>query len=58
MTPDDGVHETPCPFARDTVIDVLNSLFIGTDQHDWAKVRDCFAASVRFDKTSLVGGLD
>ena len=42
--------------AKDAVIDVLNTLFIGTDQRDWAKVRDCFADSVRFDMTSLLGG--
>jgi hypothetical protein len=41
---------------KDAVIGVINQLFIGTDNRDWAKVKDCFAAEVLFDMTSLAGG--
>lgn len=42
--------------ARDAVIDVLNALFVGTDDRDWNRVRACLAPEVRFDMTSLAGG--
>ncbi|HSL21656.1 MAG TPA: nuclear transport factor 2 family protein [Vicinamibacterales bacterium] len=38
------------------VIDLINSLFIATDEHDWDTVRRCLAPHVRFDMTSLTGG--
>jgi hypothetical protein len=41
---------------KEAVIGVINQLFINTDNRDWAKVKDCFAAEVLFDMTSLAGG--
>jgi hypothetical protein len=35
---------------------VITDLFLRTDQRDWPGVRDCFAPSVLFDMTSLMGG--
>lgn len=42
--------------AKDEIVDCINRLFIGTDNRDWAMVRDCFADTVLFDMTSLAGG--
>ena len=42
--------------AKDDIAGCIHSLFIGTDQRNWAKVRACFADSVHFDMTSLAGG--
>ena len=41
---------------KDAIIDVVNQLFIGTDNRDWAKVKSCFTNDVRFDMTSVTGG--
>lgn len=41
---------------KDRIIDVLNRLFIATDRRDWDSVRDCLAATVLLDMTSLTGG--
>ncbi len=41
---------------KDAVIEVVNRLFIHTDNRDWTKVKDCFAAEVLFDMTSASGG--
>jgi hypothetical protein len=41
---------------KDAVIGVLNQLFIGTDNRDWAKVKTCFTDEVLFDMTSVTGG--
>ncbi len=41
---------------KDTVIGVINQLFISTDNRDWTKVKECFAPEVLFDMTSLAGG--
>jgi hypothetical protein len=41
---------------KDQVIGVINDLFIGTDNRDWAKVKRCFADKVLFDMTSMAGG--
>jgi hypothetical protein len=42
--------------AKDRILDVVNRLFLGTDQRDWPAVQDCFAESVLFDMTSVAGG--
>ncbi|RJP80223.1 MAG: nuclear transport factor 2 family protein [Candidatus Zixiibacteriota bacterium] len=42
--------------AKDRIIELLNRLFISTDDRDWPAVRACFAKSVHFDVTSLAGG--
>ena len=42
--------------AKDQIAACIYQLFIGTDQRDWPKVRDCFADAVHFDMTSLAGG--
>ena len=42
--------------AKEAIIEVLNSLFVGTDDRDWERVRACLAPSVAFDMTSLTGG--
>ena len=41
---------------KDKIIDIANSLFIYTDEMNWAKVKDIFADEVLFDMTSLSGG--
>jgi 3-phenylpropionate/cinnamic acid dioxygenase small subunit len=42
--------------VKDRIIDVLTTLFISTDNGDWAAVRACFAPSVHFDMSSMPGG--
>ena len=41
---------------KDKVKEVVNRLFISTDNRDWATVKQLFAADVSFDVTSMVGG--
>jgi len=41
---------------KDHVISTVNRLFIHTDNCDWDRVRECFAPTVVFDMTSVVGG--
>ena len=31
---------------KDKIIEVLNQLFIGTDNRDWMKVKGCFSSKV------------
>jgi hypothetical protein len=42
--------------AKARVAEVINALFVATDARDWARVRECFTAAVRFDMTSVAGG--
>lgn len=42
--------------TKDDIATVIHRLFIATDQRDWSTVRGCFADTVDFDMTSLVGG--
>ena len=39
-----------------SAIEMVNRLFVSTDNRDWDAVKDVFAAEVRFDMTSMVGG--
>lgn len=41
---------------KQNVIQKVTELFVFTDQHDWPKVRSCFAENVHFDMTSMAGG--
>ena len=41
---------------KNAVIDVINRLFISTDNRDWQAVTACFAPEVLFDMTSMAGG--
>ena len=41
---------------RQQVIDVVNQLFIQTDNRNWVAVQRCFADLVEMDMTSLTGG--
>jgi hypothetical protein len=41
---------------RISIIEVINHLFIGTDNRDWDRVRHCFAPNVLFDMSSLGAG--
>lgn len=41
---------------KDEIIDAANSLFIFTDEKDWASIKRLFADEVLFDTTSLSGG--
>jgi hypothetical protein len=41
---------------KEKVINTVNRLFVHTDGRDWQEVKDCFAAEVLFDMTSVVGG--
>ena len=40
---------------KEGVIDVINDLFIATDNRDWAQAQTCFAPRVLFDMSSLTG---
>ncbi|HWQ19686.1 MAG TPA: nuclear transport factor 2 family protein [Methanotrichaceae archaeon] len=41
---------------KDEIIDIVNRLFIYTDERDWEAVKDLFADEVLFDMTSMSGG--
>ncbi|HXV14630.1 MAG TPA: nuclear transport factor 2 family protein [Candidatus Krumholzibacteria bacterium] len=41
---------------RANIVDVINTLFVGTDNRNWDVVRNCFAPSVLFDMSSLGAG--
>ncbi len=41
---------------KDEVKEVVNRLFINTDNRDWDTVSQLFASEVLFDMTSMVGG--
>ncbi len=41
---------------RQQVVDVVNQLFIQTDNRNWPMVEKCFTDQVAFDMTSLSGG--
>ena len=41
---------------KDKIIEVLNRLFISTDNRDWMKVKSCFSSKVLLDMTSMAGG--
>jgi 3-phenylpropionate/cinnamic acid dioxygenase small subunit len=41
---------------KDRLIDRVTELFVATDARDWSQVQACFADTVHFDQTSLVGG--
>ena len=41
---------------KDRVVEIVNRLFINTDNRDWPAVKDLFAPRVLFDMTSLAGG--
>jgi hypothetical protein len=41
---------------KEEVINTVNRLFVHTDSRDWQQVKNCFAAEVLFDMTSVVGG--
>jgi 3-phenylpropionate/cinnamic acid dioxygenase small subunit len=39
--------------AKDKITEVINNLFIFTDNCDWENVEKCFAEKVHFDMTSM-----
>ena len=41
---------------KDRVVEIVNRLFINTDNRDWPGVKGLFAPRVLFDMTSLAGG--
>ncbi len=41
---------------KDKIIEVINRLFISTDNRDWSEVKNCFSSEVLFDMTSMAGG--
>jgi SnoaL-like domain len=41
---------------KEEIINVINKLFIHTDNRDWAQVKQCFAQTVLFDMSSLGAG--
>jgi hypothetical protein len=43
--------------AKDAIADVVTRLFVATDERAWTAVQECLAPSVRFDMTSLAGGV-
>ena len=42
--------------AKEDVKEVVNRLFISTDNRDWDAVKEVFASEVLFDMTSMMGG--
>ena len=42
---------------KDQIRETIDQLFIATDNRDWQKVKQCFADNVKFDMTSLTGGV-
>jgi hypothetical protein len=34
--------------SRDAIQDVVTELFVGTDERDWDRVKNCFAPQVLF----------
>ena len=40
---------------KEVVVETINTLFIATDERDWARVRECFASEVLFDVSSMTG---
>ncbi len=42
--------------AKEDVREVVDRLFIGTDNRDWNAVKEVFASEVLFDMTSMAGG--
>lgn len=49
-------HEIEELVERSKIVDVINALFIGTDNRDWPSVKRCLSPSVRFDMSSAGGG--
>lgn len=41
---------------KDEIIDIVNRLFIYTDERDWVAIKGLFADEVLFDMTSMSGG--
>lgn len=41
---------------QNKIIEVITRLFVGTDNRDWAQVKDCFTGSVWFDMSSMGAG--
>ena len=41
---------------RANIVDIINTVFIGTDSRRWELVRSCFAPSVLFDMSSMGAG--
>ncbi len=41
---------------KDKLTEVVNQLFISTDNKDWLKVKELFSSEVLFDTTSITGG--
>lgn len=42
--------------ARERVVETITGLFVGTDNRDWAVVRECLADKVLLDMSSLGAG--
>jgi hypothetical protein len=40
---------------KSDIKDVVNRLFVGTDNRDWSAVLECFADNVHFDVSSMTG---
>ena len=38
------------------IIETIQNIFIGADQHDWDRCRSAFAPEINLDYTSLAGG--
>ena len=41
---------------KDRVVEIVNRLFINTDNRDWSAVKALFAPRILFDMTSIAGG--
>jgi hypothetical protein len=43
-------------FEKQAVVEAITRLFVATDRRDWPALRDCLAAEVDFDMSSLGAG--
>ena len=41
---------------RQEILDTIITLFVATDERDWAKVAACFTENAVLDMTSMTGG--
>lgn len=49
-------NELKTQIVKQDIIDVVNGIFINTDERKWAVVESYFADNVELDYTSMVGG--
>jgi hypothetical protein len=56
QNPEKEMNELQTFIEKQNATDVVNSIFINTDERNWGEVEACFADTVKLDYTSMVGG--